>query len=343
MKFLKFILYLILGLVALICALGFFAKKDFSMNRSIEINTPRALVYEQVSKFSNFKKWSYWSSLDPNAVTTIEGVDGTVGATYTWSGNNKIGKGSEQIKSMSPDKIEHQLRFIEPFKTEAEVNYELSGDNPTKIVWNYHSKMPFPWNAAAMFMDMDKNLGGDFEKGLANLKKAAEGEWEKIKRYKDAVKEEDVPVRSFAGLRKTVPFAEMPAFYTKNFEMLLGKATANSLTTTSAPAGLFWVYDEKKGVADMAAAVAMNKKAPLGDGIEWFDLGGKALVIDYFGPYEGSGYAHMAMDSYMNEKGMKNYAPVIEEYVTDSSIEKDTAKWLTKVIYFLQPAPEKPK
>ena len=41
------------------------------------------------------------------------------------------------------------------------------------------------------------------------------------------------------------------------------------------------------------------------------------------------------MDEYMKDFGLLNNPPIIEEYVTDPSTEKDPAKWLTKIIYYI--------
>ncbi len=43
------------------------------------------------------------------------------------------------------------------------------------------------------------------------------------------------------------------------------------------------------------------------------------------------------MDEYMEEKKLQSIPQVIEEYVTDPVQEPDTAKWLTRIIYFVEP------
>ncbi len=61
-------------------------------------------------------------------------------------------------------------------------------------------------------------------------------------------------------------------------------------------------------------------------------------MIDYYGAYDKIGEAHMAMDDCMADMKMRSVPPVIEEYVTDPASESDTSRWLTKVIYFIEPA-----
>ena len=55
MKILKIILYIIGGLLALWMLLGLFAKKEYRIERSIEIDAPRDTVLRQVRFFKNLK------------------------------------------------------------------------------------------------------------------------------------------------------------------------------------------------------------------------------------------------------------------------------------------------
>ena len=59
-------------------------------------------------------------------------------------------------------------------------------------------------------------------------------------------------------------------------------------------------------------------------------------IIDYYGSYEGLMYAHLALDNYLKQKGLKMRSPVIEEYLTDPGAEPDTSKWLTRIYYFAE-------
>ena len=44
----------------------------------------------------------------------------------------------------------------------------------TSIIWVMQGPSPFMSKVMQVFMDLDKMIGGDFEAGLANLKKLAE-------------------------------------------------------------------------------------------------------------------------------------------------------------------------
>ena len=64
--------------------------------------------------------------------------------------------------------------------------------------------------------------------------------------------------------------------------------------------------------------------------------GGKTLEVYFYGDYKNLGAAHNQIKAYITEKKLKFVAPVLEEYITDPMTEKDPAKWLTKIYYFVE-------
>jgi effector-binding domain-containing protein len=100
-----------------------------------------------------------------------------------------------------------------------------------------------------------------------------------------------------------------------------------------APAGLYFTYDEKAGTTDMAAATMVKGGGPVPELASFEIPAGKEACVDYYGAYDKVGAAHYSIDEFMKEKGVKAGIPVIESYLNDPMVEKDTAKWLTRVIY----------
>jgi hypothetical protein len=72
--------------------------------------------------------------------------------------------------------IHTELRFKEPWESTSQAYIKLKdgANGATDITWEFKGSMPFPWNAMAIFMDMDAAIGKDFEKGLNKLKKLVE-------------------------------------------------------------------------------------------------------------------------------------------------------------------------
>lgn len=341
MKALKFLVYFLLGLAAIIVLLGLFAKQDYHIERSIEIDAPKSMVYEQILRFKNFHEWSPWSKLDPNMKLTYSGVDGEAGASYEWAGNKDVGSGKQTLKTVGPDRLDLELQFKEPFESLTPVFFNIKGDSlKTKVTWGFDPHFPFPINIWAMFTDIDKAMGADYERGLGFLKRRCESiAHKKYNGYE--ISEEEIPEAYYWSLRKVVPFADITTFYGESLAKIQEAATAEKLTAAGAPTGLFWTYDETAGETDMAAAVPVKEDTKQPKDFQRYKLGGsKALVISFLGDYAKLPEAHKAMDQYMAVYQLQAVPPVLEEYITFPGNEPDTAKWLTKVIYFVETAPD---
>ncbi len=338
MKLLKILLYIGLGLLLLIVALGFFAKKDYHIERSIEISAPKALVYDQVRLFKNFTIWSPWKELDPNMQSSITGTDGEPGAVYQWSGNDDVGAGSQTIRRVTADRIELDLVFTAPFESKSPVFFQLeeTGENRTKVSWAYDIHLPFPINVWAMFTNIDKALGKDYERGLVNLQKVCDSiTHPKYRGYE--VLTDTMSVKYYVGIRKTIDTADLSDFYMATLPKVMTAVKKSGDTLAGHPVGLFWDWGTN-GQADVAAALPTSKEMKYVDSLMVFKIGGDSVrVINYYGAYSGSAEAHAAMEEYLQKKHLTSTLPVIEEYVTDPMTEKDTAKWLTRVIYFVVP------
>lgn len=336
MKLLKILLYIGLGLLLLVVALGFFAKSDYHIERSIEIRAPKALVFDQVRYFKNFKIWSPWDKLDPNMKYTITGNDGEPGATYQWSGNDDVGAGMQTIRQVTPDRIDLDLVFTEPFKSKSPVSYQLEekGEN-VKVTWGFDVHFPFPINVWAMFTNINNAMGKDYERGLVNLKKVCDNILHPKYRGYEVIAA-DLPVKYYVGVRKVIDTADLADFYMNTFPKAGMAVEKSGQHMDGHPSGIFWTWNDH-GQTDMAAAIPTTKEMKYGDSLSVFKLGGPARVIEYYGAYQGAGEAHAAMDDYLRSKSLTSQPPAIEEYVTDPMVEKDTTKWLTKIIYFVTP------
>ncbi len=71
--------------------------------------------------------------------------------------------------------IRFKLEFLKPFKATntAEFTFKPEG-NQTVVSWSMSGKKNFIFKAISLFMDYDKMIGGQFEKGLADMKSVAE-------------------------------------------------------------------------------------------------------------------------------------------------------------------------
>jgi hypothetical protein len=148
----------------------------FRIVRSATMSAPPSAVFEQVNDFHNWIAWSPWERLDPQMKRTYDGASSGVGAIYSWEGNKQVGQGRMTISESRPSElIRINLEFIKPFKATntTEFTFQPQGSQ-TVVTWAMTGKKNFMFNAVSLFMNMDKLVGGDFEKGLANMKSVVE-------------------------------------------------------------------------------------------------------------------------------------------------------------------------
>jgi Polyketide cyclase / dehydrase and lipid transport len=148
----------------------------FHIERSVSMAAPPANAFGQVNDFHAWSGWSPWEKLDPQMKKTFDGSPSGVGAIYSWVGNDKVGEGKMTIeKSAAPSLVGIKLQFFKPFAAtnQSTFTFAPAGDG-TKVTWAMDGENNFVGKAFSMFMDMDKMVGGDFERGLASMKTLAE-------------------------------------------------------------------------------------------------------------------------------------------------------------------------
>ena len=149
---------------------------DFRIARTATVNAPPSNVFAQVNDFRKWAAWSPFEKLDPGMKKTYSGSPDGVGAVYAWSGNDKAGEGRSTVVETGPDRmIRITLEFTRPFKATNEVifTFEPNGGS-TEVTWAMTGRRNFMFKAVGLLMNMDKTVGGEFEKGLADLKAVAE-------------------------------------------------------------------------------------------------------------------------------------------------------------------------
>ena len=105
-----------------------------------------------------------------------EGAPAGSGAIYTWIGNKEVGEGRMTITESRPsDLVRIKLEFMKPFQAtnSAEFTFKPEG-NLTAVTWSMSGENNFMAKAIHLFMNMDKMIGGQFEKGLTQMKSVAE-------------------------------------------------------------------------------------------------------------------------------------------------------------------------
>ena len=163
----------VVGAVGTVLGLAARKPNTFSVERSATIDAPPDKVMALLEDFHRWGEWSPWEKLDPDMKRTHSGAPKGKGAVYAWEGNSKAGAGQMEITDSSPSHLSLKLDFTKPFEAHNVVDFKLEPQgNATNVTWTMNGPTTFITKVFMVFMNMDKMVGKDFEKGLANMKAA---------------------------------------------------------------------------------------------------------------------------------------------------------------------------
>ena len=174
-------LIILAALVALFAVAVAMQPAEFRVSRSITIAAAPSTIFAQVNDLHKCQDWSPWAKIDPACKIAFEGPSAGTGAKFSWSGNDKVGEGRMTITDSGPNElVRMRLDFLRPFKATntAEFTFQPEG-NQTKVTWSMSGTRNFLFKAFGLFVNCDKMIGPDFEKGLASMKAIAEAEAKK--------------------------------------------------------------------------------------------------------------------------------------------------------------------
>lgn len=176
---LDILLYSLIALAVIIVILFAYASTrpdTFAIYRSANIAAPPERIFSLIANLRSMNAWSPFADPDPNIKITYSGPESGVGAAHTWAGNSKVGEGRIEITDVqAPNKVALRLQMVKPMRADNQVEFTLQpNSNATNVTWQMSGKQPLLAKVMTLFMDCDKMVGSQFEKGLANLKAMAE-------------------------------------------------------------------------------------------------------------------------------------------------------------------------
>lgn len=293
------IILIVIGLVVVLGAIGFFVQKDFDVTRSVTIDADRETVHAVLTDFNQFAEWNPWGDIDPNMTYSVEGEPGTVGHSYTWeSENDSVGNGVMTMDYISDETISIKVSF-------SGGQYELSSghnitttDAGTEVTWFASGSMPYIF---AMMADMDATIGAQYEQGLSRL----QGMVETMEPMAEEVEVSTVTLEpmTFVGYRAEVAIDDMQSAYDEAKIGSMYEAIMMVTQEVGPMATLYYVWDEENNRTEMAVAVQVPAGTEV-PGFETFETTEMmAAKATHTGTYDNIGETHEAMMGYVAENG----------------------------------------
>lgn len=324
MKFIKGFLIVTITLFLIYIVLAFLGPKNYELTRSIEINAPKEIVWKQVIDFEKWVNWSPWEEKDTSVKNTYEGKMGEIGSKMSWIGDEKLsGTGSMEITAIQQyDSINYLLSFVIPFEMQSVGGFSFQeNEGKTLLTWYDKGDFSFFSRPFMLFMDLDKQIGPDFERGLFKIDSIANEQFKLLKAKKEfKISETIFPGNNYVAVRHKTTFSETMTqdFYETNFKYLGIYVGENQAKLSGAPSTITYTWNELDSTCELAVAFPIEGLTAVNQpGYEFISINKqKAVLAKCFGSYDKIGTAHDKIQKYMAKKGLKN-GLVIEEYIND--------------------------
>lgn len=333
MKVLKYILWGLLTVVALVIVIGLFLPRQIHVERSRVIDAPANLIFDQINSLKKWSAWSPWHRIDPNMKINYFGPESGHGAGYTWSSNNdSVGNGKMVIAISEPGRrISTSMEFMENHPSS--INFLFTPEkNGTKVTWTLDSDMGMNPFMRWMGLMMDKFTGPHFEAGLRNLDSLVKA---MPRGHVGSIALMEYPGANALSIRGTIAPKDIPMVMAKDYSEIMKYAGSKGLVMKGAPFAIYHTWSDT--TTDMESALPYDKADPGSGRIKGLVIPkGTVVRCEFFGPYEQSMMAHMAVEQWAKDNGKKLGDEPWEEYITDPGTEPDQSKWLTRIYYWVK-------
>jgi effector-binding domain-containing protein len=333
MKTLKRIFFILIAVVALALIIAYLLPRHAHVERTLLIKAPADQIFVQINTLKNWPNWSPWHKKDPNMGVEYLNSDKGVGARYEWKSVNKdIGNGSLTItKSIPYDSISTEMDFMDNGKASGDFIFTKS-DSGTLVKWTMDSDLG--WNPIYRYFGlmMDRMVGPDFESGLLSLKEVVAASQKSADTGKFEIKEADILPLFTLTIRDTCSPSTISAKLESIYKEVSKTITKNGLMQAGAPFAIYHSYSPSQ--FDLEAGIPVNKSGKDSGHIKTGEIkAGKAVVADYFGPYQGTENAHRAIEEYLKKNNKTAIGAPWEVYMTDPGSVTDPSQLLTIIYY----------
>ena len=322
MKILKKISIAIAVLMAIYIILALIGPSNYKIERSIKIASAVENVYNQTSIYANWAAWSPWKKADPEAIYNIENDHQEVGASLGWKGELS-GTGSMTTVEIVPnEKFNYELKFTEPWymamTSSGGFTYEQDGDS-VLVTWFDAGDLGFMSRPMMLFMDMEGQIGPQFEAGLEELKKICEA---MPKASSIEITEETVASQPMLYIEESALLIkdDVPGKIGSAYGEIMALMSVANVEMTSAPIAITneFSLQEMKWVFDCAIIGKLPEGTEVSGRVKSGDTyAGKVVKGVHIGSYEQSIITYQAIEKYMESNNLEQNGRSWEEYIDD--------------------------
>jgi carbon monoxide dehydrogenase subunit G len=173
---LKIVGLVVLAAVVILLIYASTRPDQFRIARKVTIKAPPDAIFPLVSDLRRFNEWNPFAKADPSIKIAYGATIAGPGGSYNWDSTGQAGKGRMEItEADAPKRVAMSLQFDKPMKANNDVVFALQPHgSSTEVTWEMSGTYGILHKTMGVIFNFDKMVGGEFEKGLADLKSQAE-------------------------------------------------------------------------------------------------------------------------------------------------------------------------
>lgn len=341
MKFLKYIVFLIL--IVVIAGAVYFGAMDgkFDIKASKSMQVPAAVLYEKVNNYESWQQWGPWMQMDPDIEISLGDTVVGDGAGYSWESDHiDIGSGSIVTVNTTQNKnIIQDISFKHLFGTATHQMYwTFTPDEnglSTTVDWGLKGELSLLEKVLAAFSSSSKTPTIQlYEQGLENLEQQTKLSMEQYNVTFDGISEYG------GGYYMYVTASSTMAGLGAKMGPMLGKVHGymqdNNIKQSGMPFTIYNQVDQEAGTMIFSTAIPVKERVITT--VETEVLCGympplTAVKTTLMGNYNNLNKAYERALSYIQEKGLTidQEHPMFEIYVNDPGNVPNPSNWETAV------------
>jgi hypothetical protein len=169
---------LVIGvLVAGILIYAGFKTPLMKVERQISIKASPEKIFPFLNSSEKSNQWMPWKETDPAVQIKFMGPSEGVGSKAIWESTGQMGTGESEItESILNKSVKTKLNYTKPFSMSQNADFIVvpGANGETTVIWAVDGHSSYFFRLIGIFMNMDKIIGDNFNKGLNNLKVMAE-------------------------------------------------------------------------------------------------------------------------------------------------------------------------
>jgi len=330
MKFLKWLLIVVLVIAGLLLVIPLFLPSTMEVSAETDISLAPETVFHNVATYTGRQQWDPWLSTDSAAKVTISSEAGYVGSSYSWDGE-EIGTGKMMVDSVVPGRfIAAKIWFGDfPDPYDVEWDFEKTEDG-THVTWQFISEGKYPFGKLMNLM-MKGGLQKSYNEGIENFREYIEMNPPAMYSLSEIMIDDMDEVTTMV-LPVEGTMDEITTLFSEGFPTLFGQLGRQGIQPAGPAFAYYLDFDEATGFSHILLGVPVSEPGMEAGGVvpRVFPAM-KAVVAMHQGEYQYFRDSYAKMSTYIEENGIEITGEAFEIYHVTQMESDNPMDWKTLI------------